>query len=48
MLRTGKRPDGSAVSPVMAFETLRNLNATDVGALYVFLRTLPPRPAGGR
>jgi mono/diheme cytochrome c family protein len=48
MLRTGKRPDGSPVSPVMPFETLRNLNATDVGALYVFLRTLPPRPAGGR
>jgi mono/diheme cytochrome c family protein len=48
MLRTGKRPDGSAVSPVMPFETLRNLNATDVGALYVYLRTLPPRPAGAR
>ena len=48
MLRTGKRPDGSAVSAVMPFETLRMLNATDVGALYVYLRTLPPRPAGGR
>ena len=48
MLRTGKRPDGGAVSPVMPFETLRNLNDTDVGALYAFLKTLPARPAGGR
>ncbi len=48
MLRTGKRPDGSAVSAVMPFATLRNLNDTDVGALYVFLQTLPARAAGGR
>jgi hypothetical protein len=48
MLRTGKRPDGHAVSAVMPFETLRNLNDTDVGALYAFLKTLPARPAGGR
>jgi cytochrome c553 len=48
MLRTGKRPDGHPVSAVMPFETLRNLNDTDVGALYVFLKSLPARPAGGR
>lgn len=48
MLRTGKRPDGHPVSAVMPFETLRNLNDTDVGALYAFLKTLPARPAGGR
>ena len=48
MLRTGKRPDGSAVSAVMPFATLKNLNDTDAGALYLFLKTLPARPAGGR
>ena len=48
MLRTGKRPDGSAVSSVMPFPSLRNLNETDVGAIYVFLKTLPAKPAGGR
>jgi hypothetical protein len=48
MLRTGKRPDGSAVSAVMPFATLRTLNATDVGAIYVYLRTCAPRPAGER
>jgi mono/diheme cytochrome c family protein len=48
MLRTGKRPDGSAVSSVMPFPTLRHLDDTDVGALYVYLKSLPPRAAGGR
>ncbi len=48
MLRTGKRPDGSAVSRVMPFATLGKLNDTDIGAVYVYLRSLPPRPFGGR
>jgi mono/diheme cytochrome c family protein len=47
MLRTGKRPDGSAVSPVMPFPSLRNLSDTDVRAVYVYLQGLPARPAGG-
>ena len=46
MLRTGKRPDGSAVSKVMPFETLGNLNDTDVKAMYAYLKTLPPRKTG--
>jgi cytochrome c553 len=46
MLRTGKRPDGSAVSKVMPFETLANLNDTDVKAMYAYLTTLPPRKTG--
>jgi len=48
MLRTGKRPDGSAVSKVMPFPTLGNLNETDVGAIYVYLKSVPARPAGNR
>jgi mono/diheme cytochrome c family protein len=46
MLRTGKRPDGSAVSKVMPFETLGNLNDTDVKAIHAYLKTLPPRKTG--
>jgi cytochrome c553 len=46
MLRSGKRPDGSAVSKVMPFETLGNLNDTDVKAMYAFFKTLPPRKTG--
>jgi len=48
MLRTGKRPDGSAVSPVMPFASLAALNDTDVQALYLHLKGLAPRPAGQR
>ena len=44
MLKTGKRPDGSAVSPVMPFVSLRELNDVDVRALYLHLTTMaPPR-----
>lgn len=48
MLRTGKRPDGSAVSPVMPFAALAQMSDVDVEAMYLFLKTLPPRPAGQR
>ena len=48
MLKTGKRPDGSPVSKVMPFESLANLNETDVKAMYAFLKTLPPRKPGER
>ncbi|HMA09321.1 MAG TPA: c-type cytochrome, partial [Ramlibacter sp.] len=47
MLRTGKRPDGSAIQ-VMPFESLAKLTDEDVQAVYEFLKTLPGRPAGGR
>ena len=43
MMRTGKRPDGTSVSTVMPFMTLRNLNDTDLHAMYLHLRALPPR-----
>ena len=48
MLRTGKRPDATAVSAVMPFESLKHLSDTDVAAIYMFLKSLPPRNAGGR
>lgn len=36
------------VSPVVPFESPRNLSDVDVGAVYAHLKTLPARPAGGR
>ncbi|WP_428423212.1 c-type cytochrome [Methylibium sp.] len=48
MMRSGRRPDGSAVSPVMPFASLARMNDTDLAALYLYLKTVPPRPAGGR
>ena len=41
MLKTGKRPDGSSVSKVMPFVSLKELNEVDVRALYLHLRSLP-------
>jgi cytochrome c553 len=48
MMRTGRRPDGTEVSPVMPFNALKNLSDTDLGALHAYLRTLPPQPTGQR
>jgi hypothetical protein len=45
MLKTGRRPDASIVR-VMPFGSLRELNDTDVQALYLYLKTLPPLAAG--
>jgi hypothetical protein len=47
MLRSGKRPDGSAIE-VMPFGALSKLNDVDAQAVYAFLKTLPARPAGDR
>lgn len=42
MFRSGKRPDGTAVQ-VMPFESLREMSETDLRALYLYLKALPPR-----
>jgi mono/diheme cytochrome c family protein len=47
-LRSGHRPDGSAISNVMPFASLGALNDTDVQALHAFLGTLAPRAFGQR
>ena len=50
MLKTGKRPDGSAVSKVMPFVSLREMSDLDVRALYLHLSTMklqPDRTAAG-
>ena len=48
MLRTGKRPDGSAIDKAMPFESLGALNDVDAQALYLHLKSLPPVKAGNR
>jgi hypothetical protein len=45
MFRTGKAPDGRALQ-VMPFPSLKQMSDTDVEALYLYLKALPPRPAG--
>jgi mono/diheme cytochrome c family protein len=48
MLRSGQRPDGSTISPVMPFPALREMSEVDVRALYAYLQTLEPRVEGQR
>jgi mono/diheme cytochrome c family protein len=45
-LRSGRRPDGSAISTVMPFNSLKQMNDTDVLALYAYLKTLPAAETG--
>ncbi|HTE14739.1 MAG TPA: cytochrome c [Burkholderiales bacterium] len=48
MMRTAKRPDGSEVSKVMPFDSLKRLTDVDLQALHIYLKTLQPRDAGNR
>jgi len=48
-LRTGRRPDGSAIdSTVMPIRLLRHMDDVELAALYAYLRTVPPREYGNR
>lgn len=47
-LRTGKRPDGTALDPFMPWRNLSRMSDTEMAALWAYLRTLPPRPRGQR
>ena len=48
MMRTAKRPDGSAVSSVMPFKSLAYMNDPELDALFAYLKTVGPRPSGQR
>lgn len=48
MFHSGKRPDGTAVSDVMPFPSLKEMTDTDIRAVYAFLKTLPPKKHGER
>ena len=46
MMRTGRRPDGTSVSTVMPFASLRYLDDVELRALHAYLLALPARPFG--
>jgi mono/diheme cytochrome c family protein len=48
MMRSGHRPDGTAISQVMPFNSLGKMNDTDLQALHAYLKTVPARDAGQR
>jgi mono/diheme cytochrome c family protein len=48
LFRTGIRPDGSPVNPVMPIRLTKNFTDDEIHALTLYLRTLPAVPTGGR
>ena len=44
-MRTGTRPDGSQLNPIMPLLITGNMTDQEVGAIWQFLRSLPVRPA---
>ena len=48
-LRTGRRPDGSAIdSTVMPIKLLRHMDDVELAALYAYLQSVPAREYGNR
>jgi mono/diheme cytochrome c family protein len=48
VLRHGKRPDGSSVDPFMPWEVFRGMTDAEIHALWLYLRSVPPKPFGNK
>jgi mono/diheme cytochrome c family protein len=47
-LRTGRRPDGSAIDPQMPVKMTSQMTDTELKAIYAYLRTVPAKAYGER
>ncbi len=47
-LRTGKRPDGTAISEVMPWKATAKMTNDDLQALWMYVHKVPAKPYGGR
>jgi mono/diheme cytochrome c family protein len=47
-MRSGMRPDGSILDPFMPYKAVGKLDDADLHALWLYLRTVEPKEAGGR
>ena len=47
-LREGRRPDGSAINEFMPWRGYGAMTDTELHALWLYLRSVPPRPTGTR
>ncbi|MCB1627407.1 MAG: c-type cytochrome [Xanthomonadales bacterium] len=45
-LREGVRPDGSSLHPIMPWRATARMSDTELAALWVYLRSVPPLPDG--
>lgn len=47
-LREGKRPDGSSLDKFMPWEVFRGMTDAEVHAIWLYLRSVPPKPFGNK
>ncbi|AKU91681.1 c-type cytochrome [Vulgatibacter incomptus] len=47
-LREGRRPDGRELDPFMPWKNFRNLDETELHALWAYVRSVPAKPFGSR
>ncbi|MEO7454619.1 MAG: hypothetical protein ABIY52_00060, partial [Gemmatimonadaceae bacterium] len=47
VLREGKRPSGVPVNDAMPWRVLKNMSDDEIGALYMYLRSLPATQTPG-
>ena len=47
-LRSGRRPDGSPIDTLMPWRLTKHMTDVELRAVYAYLRTVPPKPFGGR
>lgn len=47
-IRTGRRPDGSALRAPMPWKTIANMTDDELHAVWLYLQSVPPRPFGAR
>src|SRR5688572_12056119 len=48
VLRHGKRPDGSSVNAFMPWKVFRGMTDAEIHALWLYFRTVPPKPFGNK
>jgi biotin synthase-like enzyme len=48
VLRTGTRPDGTPVNVLMPWKATALMSPVEMTATITFLRTVAPKPSGGR
>jgi hypothetical protein len=47
-LREGRRPDGSAINEFMPWRSYASMSDLDLKALWLYLRSVPPKASGGK
>jgi mono/diheme cytochrome c family protein len=47
-MRQGKRPDGTTIDPFMPWPNFSQMTDEELGALWLYLQSLPARPYGNR